>query len=80
MGTIGSAERIYAWVVEEEDGSEGIVAVLVGGGTAFPLIGNNRALLAEGTLRELALAHHEETGRPVKLVCWYQKEVQEYVG
>ena len=74
------AEALYAWIVEEADGSEGIIATIIPtlGMEASPLVTSQRRIA--DLLRPLALAHGKGVGRPVKLVKYDAAEVLELVA
>jgi hypothetical protein len=62
-------ERLYAWIVTEPDGSEGVAGALSPGSNTFhPLVGADRKRIESH--REHARAIHRATGFPVRLVCF----------
>ena len=62
-------ERLYAWIVTEPDGGEGLAAALIPGTNTFhPLVGADRQRIESH--REHARAIHKSTGFPVRLVCF----------
>lgn len=68
-GRTGRAELLYAWLVEELDGREGIIAagVVIGGHVRPPMpLVTTRQEIAE-LYREAAKAHGKAAGRPVRL-------------
>jgi hypothetical protein len=58
-------ERIYAWVAEEPDGGEGVVASQIPGVGWVPLIGADRSRIE--SYRERAAAVARGTGCKVRL-------------
>jgi hypothetical protein len=73
-------ERVYAWVLEEEDGGEGIPAIAMGpeANIVGPLIGADRARIE--SFRLAAIQIHHDTGRPVRLVCFEGRHELERIG
>jgi hypothetical protein len=56
----------WAWLVLESDGTEGTIAVAVPGVGALVVLQCRQRALAEG-FGDLARAHGEAVGRPVRL-------------
>lgn len=69
----GSAEFLYAWMVEEEDGTEGIIAALVPALGTTVLVTSREHVARR--MKSLAHAHGEAAGRPVRLVRFTRQEV-----
>jgi hypothetical protein len=38
-------EKIYAWIAEEDDGQQGVIAFLAPTGMQFPLVGADKTLM-----------------------------------
>jgi hypothetical protein len=58
----------WAWVVEEEDGKEGVIGVVYPGQTGISVLVTRSEILARGYFKDAADAHAEASGRPVRLV------------
>jgi hypothetical protein len=68
---------LYVWLVTEDDGREGPVAVVVPdmGNAAIPLVSANRTVI-DG-LGFFAKGHARATGKPVRLVRFAEAETLE---
>jgi hypothetical protein len=64
-------DALYAWVVTEPDGGEGVASAQIGD-THWPLIGADMDRVK--TLRMFAEAVRRQTGYPVRLVRFSQRE------
>jgi hypothetical protein len=64
-------DALYAWVVTEPDGGEGVGSALLGS-THYPLVGLDS--VHAKSLREFAEYIRRETGYPVRLVRFGQRE------
>jgi hypothetical protein len=61
--------ELWIWVVKEEDGLEGTVAAIIPGSEYLgPMVLQGRTREIAERCRDIALAHQEVTGRPVRLV------------
>lgn len=58
-------ERLYAWIVTEPDGTEGIPAVSIGT-LALPLVGSDKQRIE--SFREVAMATAKSQNLPLRLV------------
>jgi hypothetical protein len=69
--------EIYAWVLTEPEGGEGIPAIpaITLGGSIMPLVGADRARIE--SLRQFALNVRRTTGCPVRLVRFGSRTVLE---
>jgi hypothetical protein len=70
-------EKLYAWVVTEPDGGEGIPAADIGS-MAMPMVGADRERME--SLREFAEHVHQVTGYPVKLKMFSGGTVIDEIG
>lgn len=61
-----SGYEMWAWLVLEEDGTEGVITAVVPGVEVFLPLHHRRREMAE-RLEELAWAHGRASGRPVRL-------------
>jgi hypothetical protein len=73
-GSRQDVTEIFAWVVEDARGGEGIPAAMIGG-RIMPLIGADRARIE--SLREHAIAARIMTAQPVRLVRFSNREIVE---
>lgn len=64
-GTGKRIERLYAWVVEEADGGEGVAAISTPALGWTPLVGADLERME--SMRDFALAIRHQLGRPVVL-------------
>lgn len=64
-------DALYAWVVTEPDGGEGVGSALLGG-THYPLVGADVDRMK--SLREFAETIRRATGYPVRLVRFGARE------
>ena len=64
-------ERLYAWVMTEPDGGEGIPGMQHGPGVWGPMIGADRERVE--SYRELAREMQHRLGLPVRLVCFERR-------
>lgn len=66
-------DELYAWMMEEPDGSEGLVGASIGPrGSIIPLVGGD--LKRMRSLRRFAETHREATGRPVRLLRFSRRD------
>lgn len=69
--------ELYAWVVKEADGREGIIAAAVFGSAPSQLVSCFKHVAAQ--LRPFAEIHAEGTGKPVRLVRFVEAETVETI-
>jgi hypothetical protein len=67
--------ELYAWIVTESDGGEGVAAFTLPGIGTMPLVGADMERIA--SLREWAEKIRKETGFPVRLVHFGTRDVIE---
>ena len=71
--TTERAERMWAWVVEEPDGSEGIISAYLPGSGHMPLVTSQERNAHR--LEQVARQHNERTGKPVRLNVYRRDDV-----
>jgi hypothetical protein len=78
-------EYMHAWVVEEENGEEGIVGAVIQAGALpglglIPLVyGGERSPAVLKGMRDAAMGHAHRTGLPVRLIRFSTREVVEEI-
>jgi hypothetical protein len=66
--------ELFAWLVKEDDGREGLIAAEVPeiGITPVPLVASNRQFME--AIAPIAQAHADRSGKPVRLVRFVEAE------